>query len=52
VNVISVEHHREGLSISVGETEVELTLGARDEDHCAALLATMSEWGYTLDRLR
>jgi threonine dehydratase len=52
VNVISVEHHREGMSISVGETEVELTLGARDEDHCAALLATMSEWGYTIDRLR
>jgi threonine dehydratase len=52
VNVISVEHHREGMSISVGATEVELTLGARDEEHCAALLATMSEWGYTVERLR
>jgi threonine dehydratase len=52
VNVISVEHHREGMSISVGETEVELTLGARDAEHCAALLATMNEWGYTVDRLR
>jgi threonine dehydratase len=52
VNVISVEHHREGMSISVGETEVELTLGARDEEHCAALLATMADWGYTVDRLR
>jgi threonine dehydratase len=52
VNVISVEHHREGMSISVGETEVELTLGARDEEHCAALLATMREWGYAVERLR
>ena len=52
VNVISVEHHREGMSISVGETEVELTLGARDEEHCAALLATMAEWGYSAQRLR
>jgi threonine dehydratase len=52
VNVISVEHHREGMSISVGETEVELTLGARDDEHCAALLATMTEWGYPIERLR
>jgi threonine dehydratase len=52
VNVISVEHHREGMSISIGETEVELTLGARDEEHCAALLATMGQWGYTVERLR
>ena len=52
VNVISVEHHREGMSISVGETEVELTLGARDDEHCTALVATMSKWGYPVERLR
>ena len=52
VNVISVEHHREGMSISVGETEVELTLGARDEEHCATLLETMNDWGYRVERLR
>jgi threonine dehydratase len=52
VNVISVEHHREGMSISVGETEVELTLGARDDEHCAALVSTMGEWGYPVERLR
>ena len=52
INVISVEHHREGMSISVGETEVELTLGARDEEHCAALLATMTDWGYAVQRIR
>jgi threonine dehydratase len=52
VNVVSVEHHREGLAISVGETEVELTLGTRDEEHCVALLQTMQRWGYPVERLR
>ena len=52
VNVVSVEHHREGMVISIGETEVELTLGTRDEAHCAALLETMRRWGYPVERLR
>ena len=26
MNVVAVEHHREGIDIPVGETEVELTL--------------------------
>ena len=52
VNVVSVEHHREGMQISVAETEVELTLATRDEEHCAALLARMREWGYPVERLR
>jgi threonine dehydratase len=52
VNVVSVEHHREGLFISIGETEVELTLGTRDEEHCTALLETMGRWGYPVERLR
>ena len=52
VNVLSVEHHREGMAVSVGETEVELTLATRDEDHCAALLETMARWGYAVERLR
>ena len=52
VNVLSVEHHREGMAIPVGETEIELTLGMRDEEHCAALLAAMGRWGYQIERLR
>jgi threonine dehydratase len=52
VNVVSVEHHREGLAISVAETEVELILSTRDEPHCASLLAAMREWGYPVERLR
>jgi threonine dehydratase len=52
VNVLSVEHHREGMQISIGETEVELTLASRDEEHCLALLDRMREWGYPAERLR
>jgi len=51
-NVISVEHHREGMDIPVNETEVELTLVTRDEPHCLQLLAAMAESGYTVDRLQ
>jgi threonine dehydratase len=51
-NVISVEHHREGMDIPVNETEVELTLVTRDEEHCLELLAAMAESGYTVDRLQ
>jgi threonine dehydratase len=50
-NVISVEHHREGMDIPVTETEVELTLVTRDEEHCRTLLEAMSERGYIVKRL-
>jgi threonine dehydratase len=50
-NVISVEHHREGMDIPVSETEVELTLVTRDEEHCRQLLGAMAERGYTTERL-
>ena len=52
VNVLSVEHHREGMAISIAETEVELTLATRDAEHCAALLAAVEAWGYPVERLR
>jgi threonine dehydratase len=52
VNVISVEHHREGLELPVVETEVELTLATRDRDHRDALLETMRRWGYQPERVR
>jgi len=50
-NVISVEHHREGMDIPVTETEVELTLVTRDEEHCRRLLDAMAEHGYEVHRL-
>ena len=33
-NVLSIEHHREGMDVPVSESEVELTLAMRDEHHC------------------
>jgi threonine dehydratase len=50
-NVVSVEHHREGMALSVTETEVELTLVTRDREHCDALLAAMSAAGYEPQQL-
>jgi threonine dehydratase len=50
-NVVSVEHHREGMALPIGETEVELTLATRDEPHCQALLAALGARGYPLERL-
>jgi threonine dehydratase len=51
-NVVSVEHHREGMAIHLAETEVELTVVTRDEEHCQALCAALGERGYSLDRMR
>jgi threonine dehydratase len=51
-NVISVEHHREGMDLPVAGTEVELTLVTRDEAHCVQLLAAMAERGYDVQRLK
>jgi threonine dehydratase len=51
-NVVSVEHHREGLVSHVGETEVELTVITRNESHCSALCEALELRGYSLDRLR
>jgi threonine dehydratase len=51
-NVISVEHHREGMDMPVTESEVELTLTMRDQDHCAALVSALEERGYPVQRVR
>jgi threonine dehydratase len=51
-NVVSVEHHREGMALPIGQTEVELTLAMRDEEHCAAVLETLAERGYAVERLQ
>lgn len=52
VNVISVEHHREGMHISVAETEVELTVTTRDLAHGAELIDALVELGYPTERVR
>ena len=51
-NVISVEHHREGMDVPVTESEIELTLTMRDEHHCSVLLESLRSLGYHVERLR
>jgi threonine dehydratase len=50
-NVVSIEHHREGMDVPVTETEVEATLLTRDQEHCTAILDAMQQRGYVVDRL-
>jgi threonine dehydratase len=50
-NVVSVEHHREGMAVHVAETEVELTIVTRNEEHCSELCRSLEANGYVLERL-
>jgi threonine dehydratase len=50
-NVVSVRHHREGMHIHVTQTEVELTLVTRDEEHCREIVAALEEQGYRVERV-
>ena len=52
VNVLSVEHRREGVDIPVGATGIDLTLLARDEEHSEAIVEEIRGWGYEVERLR
>jgi len=52
VNVMSVEHHREGMNLPLAEAEIELTLATRDAEHCDEVLGRMRDWGYAVTRLR
>jgi threonine dehydratase len=51
VNVVSVDHHREGLQLSVAETEIELTLATRDREHREHVIEVMEEHGYRVERV-
>jgi len=51
-NVLSVTHHREGRNIGVLETEAELTLETRDEEHSQSVVRTLTEAGFAVRRLR
>ncbi|MEZ5099256.1 MAG: threonine ammonia-lyase [Thermoleophilia bacterium] len=52
VNVVEVEHQREGIDLPVTGTGIELTLLARDHEHCEEILERMREWGYPAERVR
>ena len=51
VNVVSVEHHREGVHLSVSETEVELTLATRDGEHCTEVISALEAQAYPVQRV-
>ena len=50
-NIVEVEHRREGVALSLGDTEVELTLALRDAEHCAELVEALEAAGYRVERL-
>jgi hypothetical protein len=49
---VSVEHQRQGVSLDLGDTGVELTIVTRNEEHCRSLCQTMEERGFPVERLR
>ena len=49
-NVVSIEHHREGAGMRVGETEVSLTVVTRDEEHCGEVCRVLESRGYGVQR--
>ena len=52
LNVLSVEHHREGLNLAVDEVEVLLTLETRDPDHRGEVVAALRAAGFAVDLAR
>jgi threonine dehydratase len=48
VNVLGVEHHREGVQIHVGETRVDLVLQTRNAEHVIEVEQALTDAGYTL----
>lgn len=48
VNVLGVEHHREGVALRMGETRVDLVLQTRNAEHVAAVEQLLESSGYPL----
>jgi threonine dehydratase len=51
-NIVAIEHRREGVALEVADTEVELTVVTRNEQHCIRLIAALEAHGYPVERLR
>ncbi len=51
-NIIAIAHHREGRNVGVTETEAELTLETRGEEHSQILIRALSAAGLTVERSR
>lgn len=45
-NVISIQHHRVGTKLLIGQTEVEIDLETRNQSHISSILQEMRNCGY------
>lgn len=52
LNVLSVEHHRSGLSLGMEEVEVLLTVETRDPTHRGEVVAALGEAGFKVELVR
>jgi threonine dehydratase len=50
-DVVSVDHHREGTTTTVLQTEVQLVVATRDPEHRDELLSAIRAAGYAVERL-
>ena len=51
-NIVEIEHRREGVTLEVGDTGVDLTVVTRNEAHCLSLIAALEASGFPVERLR
>jgi len=51
-NILSIAHHREGQNIGVLQTEAELTLETRGEEHSQSVIQALTAEGLAVKRLR
>jgi threonine dehydratase len=51
-NIIAIGHHREGRNVGVLETEAELTLETRGEEHSQLVIRALAAGGFTVERSR
>ena len=52
INIVDVEHHREGIDVFVTDTEVELTVETRDAAHGREVMALLERRGFATERVR
>ncbi|MCL6597856.1 MAG: threonine ammonia-lyase [Alicyclobacillus macrosporangiidus] len=50
-NVLTIQHHRVGTRIALGQTEVEIDLETRDAGHIEAILQSLKAHGYLPNQL-
>ena len=51
-NIVKIDHHREGVSLDLGDTGVELTVVTRNEAHRQSIVRSIEENGFPVERLR